>query len=237
MQNLTAIVSRMSLRCFATDPFMCHTRGACCPAIGLAHRNRAIGDRTMTKDEIKIGGNYLAKVTDRVVPIRIDALNRHGGWDATNLVTNKQIRIKSAQRLRGPADKKSAKAVAKAQEQDAAANAHAVAPEVAPVKTPDKENKTAKPKVAKLPKEPKADKGLSCLDAAAQVLKDKGEPMQCKAMIDAMFHRQTLEQRRAHAARHAVLGDPPGDHHQGIGVAVQEDRARAFRIERIGGLP
>ena len=65
--------------------------------------------RIMTKDEIKIGGTYLAKVTDRVVPIRIDAENRHGGWDATNLVTNKQIRIKSAQRLRGPADKKSAK--------------------------------------------------------------------------------------------------------------------------------
>ena len=151
----------------------------------------------MTKDEIKIGGTYLAKVTDRVVPIRIDAENRHGGWDATNLVTNKQIRIKSAQRLRGPADKKSAKtepaepkiakAVAKAQEQDAAANAHAVAPDSAPVKTPDKENKTARPKVAKQPKEPKADKGLSCLDAAAQVLKDAGEPMQCKAMIDAMF--------------------------------------------------
>jgi hypothetical protein len=34
---------------------------------------------------------------------------------------------------------------------------------------------------------PKADKPLSCLDAAAQVLKAKGEPMNCKAMIDAIF--------------------------------------------------
>ncbi len=32
----------------------------------------------------------------------------------------------------------------------------------------------------------KADKKLSCLDAAAQVLKAKGEPMNCKAMVEAM---------------------------------------------------
>jgi len=30
-------------------------------------------------------------------------------------------------------------------------------------------------------------KKLSCLDAAAQVLKGEGKPMTCKAMIDAMF--------------------------------------------------
>jgi hypothetical protein len=37
---------------------------------------------------------------------------------------------------------------------------------------------------AKLDAKPKA---MSCLDAAAQVLKEKGEPMNCKAMIDAIF--------------------------------------------------
>src|SRR4051812_13240422 len=31
---------------------------------------------------------------------------------------------------------------------------------------------------------------LSCLDAAAQVLKDKGEPMNCKAMIEVMFAKK-----------------------------------------------
>ncbi len=55
----------------------------------------------MKKDEIKIGETYTAKVSDKVVPVRIDKVNPRGGWDATNLVTNKQIRIKSAQRLRG----------------------------------------------------------------------------------------------------------------------------------------
>src|SRR5262249_39070273 len=33
----------------------------------------------------------------------------------------------------------------------------------------------------------KNGKKLSCLDAAAQVLKTKGAPMNCKSMIDAMF--------------------------------------------------
>ena len=34
--------------------------------------------------------------------------------------------------------------------------------------------------------EPATPKAMSCLDAAAQVLKDKGEPMRCKDMITAM---------------------------------------------------
>src|SRR5690606_36696476 len=64
----------------------------------------------MKKDEVKIGGTYLAKVTDKVVPVRIDGEHRNGGWDATNMVTNKKVRIKSAQRLRGPAPRSDAKA-------------------------------------------------------------------------------------------------------------------------------
>jgi hypothetical protein len=57
----------------------------------------------MKKQDVKIGGTYLAKVTDKVVPVRLDKENPHGGWDATNIATNKKVRIKSAQRLRGPA--------------------------------------------------------------------------------------------------------------------------------------
>jgi len=57
----------------------------------------------MKKQQVKIGGVYSAKITDKVVPVRIDAENRDGGWDATNLKTNRKVRIKSAQKLRGPA--------------------------------------------------------------------------------------------------------------------------------------
>jgi len=62
----------------------------------------------------------------------------------------------------------------------------------------------AKTKGAKKPKAAKAGKAeqtatsnteakpkkLSCLDAAAQVLKSEGKPMTCKAMIDAMFSQK-----------------------------------------------
>lgn len=57
----------------------------------------------MKKSEIKLGGTYLAKVAGRLVPVRLDRENDFKGWDATNLATNRQIRIRSAQRLRRPA--------------------------------------------------------------------------------------------------------------------------------------
>ena len=49
----------------------------------------------MKKNEVKIGGVYTAKVTNKIVQVRIDAESRYGGWDATNLATNKKVRIKS----------------------------------------------------------------------------------------------------------------------------------------------
>ena len=54
----------------------------------------------MKKSEVKVGGVYTAKVTNKVVQVRIDAESRHGGWDATNLQTGKKVRILSPQRLR-----------------------------------------------------------------------------------------------------------------------------------------
>lgn len=55
----------------------------------------------MKKSEVKIGAVYTAKVSDKLVEVRIDSENRHGGWEAINLATGKRVRIKSAQRLRG----------------------------------------------------------------------------------------------------------------------------------------
>ena len=55
----------------------------------------------MTKDQIEIGATYSAKVSDKVVPVRIDRVHPRAGWLATNLATNRQVHIKSAQRLRG----------------------------------------------------------------------------------------------------------------------------------------
>jgi len=54
----------------------------------------------MKKNEVKIGQCYMAKVTGSDVPVRIDAENPHGGWDAKNVATGRKVRIKTAQRLR-----------------------------------------------------------------------------------------------------------------------------------------
>ena len=147
----------------------------------------------MNKNEIQIGKAYLAKVTDKVVPVRIDAESRHGGWDATNLTTNKKVRIKSAQRLRGPAPeptaKDRAKAVAATQAADAAANAHAVDPDRIPLTDAMKPTKVAKAKTPKASKTEKADKPkkVSGLDAAYQVLTKAGEPMRSGDMVEKML--------------------------------------------------
>lgn len=57
----------------------------------------------MTKDKVEIGGVYTAKVSGRVVYVRITGLSRYGGWDAMNTLTGRQVRIKTAARLRGTA--------------------------------------------------------------------------------------------------------------------------------------
>jgi hypothetical protein len=54
----------------------------------------------MKKNEITIGGVYAAKVSGKVVPVRITGENPHGGWDGVNVATKRAVRIKSAQRLR-----------------------------------------------------------------------------------------------------------------------------------------
>ena len=146
----------------------------------------------MKKNEIKFGGTYLAKVTDKVVAVRLDAENARGGWDATNLTTNKKVRIKSAARLRGKANRGGGED--KAGEQppevptmeeptngtDAAA---APAPEASKVK------KDKAPRKAKAPKTPKPprEKKMSGLDAAAKVLADSPEPMRCQAIADSVI--------------------------------------------------
>jgi len=57
----------------------------------------------MKKHEVKVAGTYVAKVSDRLTTVRITGESRYGGWDAVNTKTGKAVRIKSAQRLRGPA--------------------------------------------------------------------------------------------------------------------------------------
>ena len=56
----------------------------------------------MKKNEITIGGIYAAKVSGKVVPVKITGESPYGGWDAVNTQTRRAVRIRSAARLRRP---------------------------------------------------------------------------------------------------------------------------------------
>jgi hypothetical protein len=139
----------------------------------------------MKKDEIKIGQCYEAKVSDRVVSVRIDSANSHGGWNATNTATGKRIRIKSAQRLRRavPAGRKAAKQADAAAKPEVNPTVEIVTGQPIPESQPSK-----KPRAKKTPGEPKP-KRVSALDAAAQVLADSDKPLRAKEMIEVMAER------------------------------------------------
>jgi hypothetical protein len=130
----------------------------------------------MKKNEVQVGGVYSAKVSDKLVEVRIDAENRHGGWDATNLATNKKVRIKSAQRLRAVVGGATAEPATPAEPVAPAPETPAVAP---------KTKKTRKAKQADAAADGNGKK-VSCLDAAARVLAEAGEPLNAKQMIEAI---------------------------------------------------
>ncbi|HBO44122.1 MAG TPA: hypothetical protein DD670_09360 [Planctomycetaceae bacterium] len=127
----------------------------------------------MQKNEIQIGEVYLARVTDKLVSVRIDRTNRHGGWDATNLATGRKVRIKSAQRLRGTADATRSTETPPSEE---AAVSEAAAPSDGPVET--------KRRAGRAKAEPKP-KRASAVDAAARVLAESDQPMSAKQIIEA----------------------------------------------------
>ena len=135
----------------------------------------------MKKNEVKVGSPYMAKVSGKVVLVRITGESRYGGWDATNEATGKKVRIKSAQRLRGEAKPK------------AAAKEAAPAADVGPTAKPDaKVAPEAKGKKAKAAK-PKGERKPSLLTLAADVLKDAKAPMDCKAIVEKVLAKGTWQ--------------------------------------------
>lgn len=135
----------------------------------------------MKKDEVKIGGFYTAKVSDKRTTVKIDRVNPRGGWAATNIQTGKAIRIKSAQRLRGetrgPGEK--AEPVDAAQDADVAASAAQTPAAEAPAKTAGARRPNAE--------KPTTERKLCGLDAAAQVLAEAGGPLNTKDMVERML--------------------------------------------------
>ena len=154
----------------------------------------------MKKNEVKVGGFYTAKVSDKVVKVRIDGTHSGGGWNATNTDTGKRIRIKSAQRLRG-----AAKGAAKAKTTKGAKQAKSPEAAVGNVEKAETTVKAAtekaKPKKASSEQKPKR---VSALDAAAQVLAKAGKPMRAQELIAAMAE-QNLWKSPCGKTPHATL--------------------------------
>lgn len=123
----------------------------------------------MKKEDVEIGGEYYANVTNKKVVVLIDAENSSGGWDATNLTTNKKVRIKTAGRLQGPAR------------------------QATPATETRVPKRVVKPVSQNANETAGGEKKLSCVKAALQVLESSGEPMNAQEMITAMVEQNLWE--------------------------------------------
>ena len=54
----------------------------------------------MQKQNIHIGTTYIVKVSGTLAKVRITRKHPRGGWYGTNLATGREIRIRTAARLR-----------------------------------------------------------------------------------------------------------------------------------------
>ncbi len=137
----------------------------------------------MKKADVKIGGKYYANVSGNRVEVRIDAEKPRGGWDATNLATNKKIVIKTAQRLHGEVAARRGRAKVTTE-----GNVTVVENEPATVETigAPLEGVLKKPRKSKVANADAGEKKLSCVGAALQILSASTEPMNAQELISAM---------------------------------------------------
>jgi hypothetical protein len=132
----------------------------------------------MKKADVKIGGVFYANVSGKKAKVRIDAEASGGGWSATNLETNKSVRIKTAQRLLGVA-----RAKGSAQTTN---DGNLTVVEVPPAEVVSMEPNTKTPKRVKPKPDDGTPKRLSALSAAARVLGESDEPLSVKQMVEQM---------------------------------------------------
>ena len=54
----------------------------------------------MQKQNIRVGSTYIVKVSGTLAKVRLTREHPRGGWYGTNLATGREIRIRTAARLR-----------------------------------------------------------------------------------------------------------------------------------------
>ena len=57
----------------------------------------------MQKHNVKVGTTYIVKVSGTLAKVRLTREHPRGGWYGTNLATGREIRIRTAARLRSEA--------------------------------------------------------------------------------------------------------------------------------------
>jgi hypothetical protein len=130
----------------------------------------------MKHSDVHIGSQYTAKVSNKLVVVEILNASPNGGWDAKNLSTGKMVRIKSAQRLRGFAKG---------------------APVSPPVATNDQHPNQPSEVRSTDTSQPVTNTRLSALDAAAKVLSETNEPMNCRQLIKTMTKKDYWKPKNA----------------------------------------
>ena len=199
----------------------------------------------MKKDEVQIGATYQVSVTGKLAPVRIVRENPHGGWNGVNVDTKREVRIKSAQRLRKRLDAKprglpserlgvppttpDVDAKVKAAEA-AAATAPIQAAQDAPGAAQAQEASTdAGGTTGRATRDPgaKGAKAMSLVDAAVSILSQgSGNPMGCKNLVAEAVNQNLWAPRTgktpASTLYAAILRE----------IATKGDKSRFVKTER-----
>jgi hypothetical protein len=69
----------------------------------------------MLRSQIETGSTYLARVSGKVVPLKILRKLPTGGWRALNMLSGRKIRVKSGRRLLGVCADSTARAIEQAE--------------------------------------------------------------------------------------------------------------------------
>lgn len=59
----------------------------------------------MKKNQVRIGETYTVKVSGQLAPVRVKGTSPYGGWIGVNTKTNREVRIRTAARLRGATER------------------------------------------------------------------------------------------------------------------------------------
>lgn len=136
----------------------------------------------MKATDVKIGGEYEARIGKETVQVRIVAEKPSGGWSAVNVATRKKVFISTARVLKAEVTSESETTTTTEGNVTVVEVPAATIETIDGSPTPQKRSRKPRTNVGAKARE----KSLSQLDAAAKVLGEAGEPMTTKEMVETM---------------------------------------------------